>query len=287
MIRKKYETGQPPTKCSSTIKNPNNKNQLGWSNGSPTSKVIQIINISKSSSAFKQVTHSPVLGEIVTKLASWGKYGGCRFAQDQVWAKPPGGNALTFHRDSPYFCFDRDEVVTVWLALDDMDEELGPLEYVIGSHRWENSKTGSASVFFDKDHKALMLAAWKQEQEQEVDSRIGGVEIASAVGLRTGCVAVHNGKCWHGSDANRSGSGGKGKGKGKSEPRSRRGLGIHFVPADVSWDVEKAERSSLWREKVVGGNSVVSDNEMPIIFRERGESREVSFEFWRGLARVK
>ena len=36
---------------------------------------------------------------------------------------------LVFHRDSTYFDFDPSDVVTVWLALDDMTPDLGPLEY--------------------------------------------------------------------------------------------------------------------------------------------------------------
>lgn len=53
---------------------------------------------------------------------------GARLAQDQVWAKPPGAGPLVFHRDSTYFDFNPADVTTVWLALDDMVPELGPLE---------------------------------------------------------------------------------------------------------------------------------------------------------------
>ena len=57
---------------------------------------------------------------------------GARVAQDQIWAKPPGASPLVFHRDSPYFDFVPDDVITVWIALDDMTcDELGPLEYVL------------------------------------------------------------------------------------------------------------------------------------------------------------
>ena len=128
VLRQKYENDVPPTKQSLRIKNPRNRNELGYSNGGGIVKVIQIINIHHSSSAFRDVVHSPELGKIVCELAGWEKYGGARIAQDQVWAKPPGAKALVFHRDSPYFMFDNPEVVTVWIALDEMLEELGPLE---------------------------------------------------------------------------------------------------------------------------------------------------------------
>ena len=63
--------------------------------------------------------------------------------------KPPGAAPITFHRDSAYFDFDPPEVTTVWVALDDMSREVGPLEYVVGSHLWGDGRIGSAHQFFD------------------------------------------------------------------------------------------------------------------------------------------
>jgi ectoine hydroxylase-related dioxygenase (phytanoyl-CoA dioxygenase family) len=37
----------------------------------------------------------------------------------------------------------------VWVALDEMVPELGPLEYVSGSHLWGDGRSGTASHFFD------------------------------------------------------------------------------------------------------------------------------------------
>ena len=78
---------------------------------------------------------------------------GVRVGNDQVWGKPPRGAPLAFHRDEPYFKFRRlskgrddradavtvaedkevgvvqvEGVVTLWLALDDMTSDIGPLE---------------------------------------------------------------------------------------------------------------------------------------------------------------
>ena len=87
-----------------------------------------------------------------------GWQGGARVVNDQVWAKPPGANPLTFHRDSAYFDLVPEDIVTVWIALDDMrDEELGPLQYVHGSHRWVDERCGGTGGFFiEKDHKWMM-----------------------------------------------------------------------------------------------------------------------------------
>ena len=55
---------------------------------------------------------------------------------------------MVFHRDSPYFMFEPSDVVTVWVALDTMDEELGPLEYVRGSHKWGDGRVGFSKLKF-------------------------------------------------------------------------------------------------------------------------------------------
>lgn len=49
--------------------------------------------------------------------------------------KPPGTNSPTPpHQDNYYFCLKPPQVVTIWLALDQVDEENGCLRYVAGSH---------------------------------------------------------------------------------------------------------------------------------------------------------
>lgn len=58
-------------------------------------------------------------------------------ASDQIFMKPPRfGTPKAYHQDNGYFlCDPGDEVVTAWIALDDVDEENGCLRYIDGSHR--------------------------------------------------------------------------------------------------------------------------------------------------------
>ncbi len=55
---------------------------------------------------------------------------------DQAFLKPPRfGSAKPYHQDNFYFrCRPDDEVITAWLALDDVDEENGCLRYIDESH---------------------------------------------------------------------------------------------------------------------------------------------------------
>jgi phytanoyl-CoA hydroxylase len=50
--------------------------------------------------------------------------------------KPPGTDHPTPpHQDNYYFCLQPPQVLTMWLALDSVDEENGCLRYIPGSHR--------------------------------------------------------------------------------------------------------------------------------------------------------
>jgi ectoine hydroxylase-related dioxygenase (phytanoyl-CoA dioxygenase family) len=215
-----------PSAKKTTIKR-NKTGPIGFSGNLQNVKVLQIINIHKADSLFRKLETNQSLARVVAQLAGWEC--GARLAQDQVWAKPPCAAPLVFHRDSPYFMFDPPDVVTVWFALDDMDEELGPLEYVRGSHTWGDGRVGSAQQFFQTNVKSLLKSAAEREG-LDVDD----LDIVSMAGLKAGGLSIHHGKIWHGS------------GKNCSISRPRRGLGMHFVPAIVRFTKEAAN-SRLWK----------------------------------------
>ncbi|KAL3788371.1 hypothetical protein HJC23_009177 [Cyclotella cryptica] len=145
--------------------------------------------------------------------------------------RPPGAPPLVFHRDSPYFMFTPNDVVTVWIALDDMSPELGPLEYVKSSHQWGDGRVGSSSSFFQSDNgKNLLYSAAKFEGIEDPERSL---EITSTAGMRAGGLSIHNGKTWHGS------------GRNCSTNRPRRGIGLHFILGNARF-TNDARKSKLW-----------------------------------------
>jgi ectoine hydroxylase-related dioxygenase (phytanoyl-CoA dioxygenase family) len=252
VLRGHYDRGLKPDKIPRLIKgnkpnsNSSNKNEeasssstkkkkssigpIGFSGNLQNVKVLQIINIHKADSLFRKLETNARLGKVVAQLAGWKE--GARLAQDQVWAKPPGAPPLVFHRDSPYFMFEPSDVLTVWIALDDMDPELGPLEYARESHRWGDGRVGSAKQFFQTNVKSLLRSAAEREGLDP-----DAIDIISMAGLKAGGLSIHHGKTWHGS------------GKNNSKTRPRRGLGLHFVPANVRFTTD-ASHSRLWRPYV-------------------------------------
>ena len=69
-------------------------------------------------------------------------------AQAPEWFnKPPGTeHATPPHQDNFYWKFDPPQALSLWLALDDVDEENGCLRYVRGSHRVPLRPHGATSV---------------------------------------------------------------------------------------------------------------------------------------------
>lgn len=232
VLRGHYDRGTHPDKAPRLIqKARRHQGPLGFTGNLQNVKVLQIINMHKCDTLFRTICTDPALGQQVATLAGW-KYG-ARLAQDQVWAKPPGAAALVFHRDSPYFMFTPPDVVTVWLALDDMDATLGPLEYVKGSHMWGDGRIGTSNQFFAANGGMTLLKS-AAAREGIVD-----LDFVSMAGLKAGGISIHHGRTWHGS------------GKNTSTTRPRRGLGIHFVPAEVRFTSD-ASKSRLWRHFVNG-----------------------------------
>jgi len=135
-----------------------------------------------------------------------------------------------------------------------MIPELGPLEYVKGSHKWGDGRVGSSSSFFQSDNRKLLYSAAKLE-----GINVTTLEIVSMSGLKAGGISIHHGKCWHGSGKNRS-------------KDCRRGLGLHFVPAEVKW-TQEARRSKLWKRYIPDvsdedlANTELSDDIFPMVWK--------------------
>lgn len=291
VLRGDYDRGQIPDKTPKLIKLPYEKTvkksskssetttttqkipPLGFTGNLSNVKILQVINMHKCDTLFRKLATAPELGHLIAALAGWEKHG-VRLAQDQVWAKPPKAGSLIFHRDSPYFMFAPADVVTVWITFDNLDDEIGPLEYVVGSHLWKQEHVdgptvGAANQFFQESAggKALlysaairagMIPAEKDERRTVEELCQEHLTIRSTSGLQAGGISIHNGHTWHGS------------GKNKSPCRPRRGLGIHFVPAEVRFTNE-AQFSRLWKQYVDGADDAttleVPADDFPIAWR--------------------
>lgn len=113
-------------------------------------------------------------------------------AMEPEWFnKPPGTqHATPPHQDNYYFCMTPPNVVTLWMALDVVDEENGCLRYVAGSHKEPVRPHGRSSVLGFSQGITDYGEADRQREH--------------LVLLTAGDVAAHHGNTIHRADANRS-----------------------------------------------------------------------------------
>ena len=122
------------------------------------------------------------------------------------FCKLPGdGKAVSFHQDASYWGLTPAKTVTVWLALDDTDEENGAMQFLPGSH-----KVGHIP--------------WKESSEESVlNQQIEDISIFDkpfSNNLKAGEFSLHSSLLVHGSPKNQS-------------SRRRCGLTIRYAPQDV------------------------------------------------------
>jgi len=122
------------------------------------------------------------------------------------FCKLPGdGKAVSFHQDASYWDLTPAKTVTVWLALDDTDEENGAMQFLPGSH-----KAGHIP--------------WKESSEESVlNQQIEDISVFDkpfSNNLKAGEFSLHSSLLVHGSPKNQS-------------PRRRCGLTIRYAPQDV------------------------------------------------------
>ena len=105
--------------------------------------------------------------------------------------KPPNTVHMTPpHQDNFYFCWRPPSVLTIWLAIENVDEENGCLRYVPGSH------TGGM-----RPHSASTVLGFSQaltDYGPEDEAREVMVE------MRAGDAVAHHGDTVHRADPNRS-----------------------------------------------------------------------------------
>lgn len=125
-----------------------------------------------------------------------------------LFCKPPfDQKAVPFHQDAIYWPLTPSRSVTVWLAIDDADEENAAMQFIPGSHR-----------LGPLPHETKELDGTRVLNRQAVDAERHGEPVSDE--LRAGHASIHSDLLLHGSRAN-------------SSPRRRAGLTIRYAAAEV------------------------------------------------------
>lgn len=126
-----------------------------------------------------------------------------RLYSDQTLMKPAHhGSAVAWHQDYPYWPFDRPELVTCWLAIDDANLSNGCMRLIPGSHKHGTYPT--------RDDRRL-------RDQEEVDTAV-----QVPVELSAGHCMFHHCLTLHATSENKS-------------VHRRRAIAITYMPADLKW----------------------------------------------------
>ncbi|HEY6047804.1 MAG TPA: phytanoyl-CoA dioxygenase family protein [Sphingomicrobium sp.] len=98
---------------------------------------LQITNLWEQSGLAREFVFSKRLARIAAELL---EVGGVRLYHDQALYKEPGGGFTPAHADQYYWPLASDRCVTAWVPLQAVPEEMGPIGFYAGSHRFESGR---------------------------------------------------------------------------------------------------------------------------------------------------
>jgi ectoine hydroxylase-related dioxygenase (phytanoyl-CoA dioxygenase family) len=235
LFRGEFETGLYP-------------DEWNWREGrDPLDRTRQICNGWKSDRTIARIVLKEEIGRVCAVLAGWT---GARMGQDNVLWKPPAAKALGFHQDDSYcHWIIPSGFTTCWMALDDTAAAGGTLEYARGSHRWGLFPTVRQFHAPDDYREALNAAA------HSVGAKVELVPVEVPAG---GC-AIHAGRMWHGSDANRT-------------SRPRRSLVTHCIAAEARF--HPTEVSYIYSRYRRAADDTMDESFFPILWSQSGHRTE-------------
>lgn len=212
------------------------------------SRLVQVNNAYWTDVTMARLVLDERIGQIAARLSG---VKGIRLWHDQLLYKPPQSEAagnIGWHQDKGYWqCIDSEHAITAWVALEDVDEQNGCVEFVPGSHTWG---------LLEEDH---FYQQNMDEQIQQIEKKTGQPFLTVPAILPAGCVSFHNSLTIHGSRANVS-------------DRPRISIAIHMIPDGTCYragTTSEDHTSNTLRQPKDG--DPYSGPYFPVIYRE-GES---------------
>ena len=92
---------------------------------------LQVTNLWTKDDAVKHFVFERRFAQIAADLLGVEKV---RLYHDQALFKEPGGGHTPWHQDKFYWPLDTDKMITMWMPLVDIDEEMGLMRFASGSH---------------------------------------------------------------------------------------------------------------------------------------------------------
>lgn len=223
-----HETGIPP-------------DDVRWRPGDDERVTRELRNVWRSDRALARLAVHEELGRVCADLAGWE---GTRLNQAEAFWKPPRARGIGAHTDEGYIHWiTPSRILTCWVALDDVELHGGALEYLVGSHLLGAADREAAGRIERFDGPADPHAE-ADEVLRAIAGHTATVDVTRVV-VPAGSVAIHDGRLWHGSTANRS-------------PRDRRAFAVHLMSSDARF-VAGRSAGQLGRYRPLDGDAMPED----------------------------
>lgn len=174
---------------------------------------------------------------------------------DQYLVKEPGGTATVgktkWHHDQPYWPIRGDQIVTLWLALDNIDDSTGRVEFVAGTHKSRDLYQPEGLTESDYEYSKNP----DYGPIPNIDACRDDYEIKSW-DMSPGDIVAFHGRTIHGA-------------KGNQNPtRRRRALAIRYVGEDVTYYDGPGSYEGLRSVDLTNGGSLDGD-QFPVVWRAK------------------
>lgn len=206
--------------------------------------ITQYINMWKRQADYSNLLHHPVITRVAKALLGTERV---RLWHDQIISKPPHDNGhFHFHQDFYLWPLMEPNILTCWLALDDVDPANGSMHVVPGSHR--DPRFGLEA--YEAEQAAIRATEAEGHTAEESDRqkmRHEPADIGLSVNLAAGECMFHHCLNFHATPANVTG-------------RQRRAHIMIFMADGVKVNLTRAWRHPLVPRFEVGhGQSLVGE----------------------------
>ncbi|WP_171178123.1 phytanoyl-CoA dioxygenase family protein [Ruegeria sp. HKCCD8929] len=207
-------------------------------------------NMRKEPGAFQDFCLTSDIGQRVAEVAgsSWAS-----LIYDQIFVKEPGTKTQTgWHTDQPYWPV-KGPIMTMWIALDPVDEDNGALEFVRGSHAWganyrpfKTDQLGGFLHYLEEDNPDYIDMPDFEADREKYD--------IAHYNMDPGDALAFDGMIVHSAMGNRTST------------RRRRGYAIRFAVDGATYNPRDSVTEWLHDPGMTAGQVFASDT-FPVIYR--------------------
>lgn len=197
--------------------------------------------------AFRSFIRNHSLAEVAGKLSGADSI---QYFVDHLFAKLPGTNTRTnWHQDLPYLPLAGEQIVTLWVALTHISPRESGLQYVRGSHKFNQMLRGK--TYRNEGERWPVLG--NDVKPASEDSPAFDPDRLLSWNLEPGDLIAHHPRTLHGADGN-------------SGDSLRLALSVRLLGDDVVWDPRPGTLKCVGDPKIPPNTSVRATRHFPVLW---------------------